>query len=70
MKVNQNIMLAAIALVVSGSVTLQSATMECERIADALNVNDDATLRTELQVYKQCVEICQAEAIAKSDMEA
>lgn len=64
---NQNVMLAAIAMVIGGTVTLSDAMCECERIGTELSKCENKDLRYELDVMEQCVELCEARSEAIKD---
>lgn len=67
MKPNYNIMAAAIALVISGAITQKAASVKAEQIADELCVHESESLRNELAVMKQCVELFNAQNEAIKD---
>ena len=67
MKANYNIMAVAIALVVSGAVSYQSACVKCEEIADELCTHESENLRQELAVMKECVALFNAQDEAIND---
>ena len=67
MKTNCNIMAAAIALVISGAITKEGASMKVEQITGELHVRENESLKKELDVMKQCVELFDAQEEAIND---
>ena len=67
MKPKQNIMLMAIALVVSGAITYRGAQKECDRLSGELCVHENDDLRQKLEVMQECVAIYKAKDAAIND---
>lgn len=66
----REIMAAAIALVIGGAVTQESASKKCESIAKELNQRDSKNLKQQLAVMQECVELFNAHEAAKNDWKA
>ena len=66
----REIMAAAIALVIGGAVTQESAIKKCESIVKELNQRDSKNLKQQLAVMQECVELFSAHEAAKNDWKA
>ena len=66
MKTN-GIVAAAIALVVSGAITQEDASLKAERIEAELCANESESLRNELAVMRECMELFDAREAAIND---
>ena len=64
----KNILTAAITLAMSGTMTLQTASNEVAKITDELGSTNNAELKAKLALYRECVEILEAQEAFINDL--